>query len=214
MFIKFFLTFSLVLFSSTVFAVESIEIQALLGKKVVAQIDGERRTLSPGKISPEGVRLISTTDKGATLEVNGVVKNYLLGSSVSLSYKQPELHQEQVFANDRGMFLQTGSINGRSVRFLIDTGATTIAMNKQQAKRLGIKYRLEGKESSASTASGFVKTYAVKLKKVSLGSIQQRNVTAMVIDGNHPGPILLGMSFLSKLKVNNSGGVMTLRQRK
>ena len=57
------------------------------------------------------------------------------------------------------MFLRNGTINGRSVKFLVDTGATSVAMNSSQAKRLGIRYRLEGKPSTVSTASGFVKAY-------------------------------------------------------
>jgi aspartyl protease family protein len=58
-----------------------------------------------------------------------------------------------------------------------------------------------------------VKGYRVRLKSVSLGRIKQRDVDAMVIDGDHPGPILLGMSFLGNLKVEKSGGIMSIRQR-
>ena len=211
---KLVITILLVVFSNQLHAIESIEVQALLGKKAVVQIDGVRRTLSAGKPTPEGVVLISTDNNGAKLKVDGKVKDYVLGSSVSMNYAVPESLEEKVFADDRGMFLQTGTINGRSVEFLVDTGATSIAMNTTQAKRLGIRYRIEGKVSSVSTASGFVKAYEVKLKTVSLGSIKQRNIRAMVIDGKHPGPILLGMTFLSKLKVDTQGTVMTLIKRK
>ena len=195
-------------------AVNSIEVQALLGNKVVAQIDGVRRTLSIGKPSPEGVELISLIDNGATLKVNGDVKDYLLGSSVSMNYAEPENLEEKVFSDDRGMFLRNGTINGQSVKFLVDTGATSIAMNTSQAKRLGIRYRLEGKVATVSTASGYVKAYEVNLNTVALGAIKQSNVRAMVIDGKHPGPILLGMTFLSSLKVDTKGNVMTLKKRK
>jgi len=204
----------LCLTASVSYAVESVEVQALFSKKVVVLIDGVRRTLSVGKPSPEGVKLISASSTGAKLEVNGEVKDYQLGSSVSLTYVQVESLEERVFANDRGMFLRTGTINGQTVKFLIDTGATTVAMNKKQAKRLGVKYRLEGKESGASTASGYVKAYEVHLKSVSLGKIRKKNVRAMVIDGDHPGPVLLGMSFMSSLTVEKSGDELVLRQRK
>ena len=98
--------------SSACYAVTSVEVQALLGKKVVAQIDGVRRTLSVGKPSPEGVELLSLIDNGATLKVNGEVKDYLLGSSVSMNYAEPENLEEKVFSDDRGMFLRNGTING------------------------------------------------------------------------------------------------------
>ena len=75
--------------SSVSHAVTSIEVQALLGKKVVVQIDGVRRTLSPGKASPEGVKLISSDRHGATLSVDGNTKEYRLGSSVSMNYAEP-----------------------------------------------------------------------------------------------------------------------------
>ena len=211
---NFVITVLLIVFSNLSYAIESIEVQALLGKKAVVQIDGLRRTLSIGKPTPEGVELISTDKNGVKLKVVGEVKDYVLGSSVSMNYAVLESLEEKVFADDRGMFLQTGTINGRSVEFLVDTGATSIAMNTTQAKRLGIRYRIEGKASSVSTASGFVKAYEVKLKTVSLGSIKQRNIRAMVIDGKHPGPILLGMTFLSNLKVDTQGTVMTLKKRK
>jgi len=111
------------------------------------------------------------------------------------------------------MFLSVGSINGQSVRFLVDTGATTIAMNTSQAKRLGVPYEMEGQAATVSTASGFVKAYRVRLKSVTLGKIKRRNIETMVIYGQHPGPILLGMSFLGDLKVEKVGNMLTLKFR-
>ncbi|MDH5711451.1 MAG: TIGR02281 family clan AA aspartic protease, partial [Gammaproteobacteria bacterium] len=118
-----------------------------------------------------------------------------------------------VFADDRGMFMSVGSINGQTVQFLVDTGATSIAMNATQAKRLGVRYELDGEKSTASTASGFVTAYRVRLKSVSLGKIRKRNIEAMVIDGQHPGPILLGMTFLGGLQVEKTGNTLTLKSR-
>ncbi len=111
------------------------------------------------------------------------------------------------------MYMTVGNINGRSVRFLVDTGASAISMNTEQAKQLGIHYDKTGIPAGVSTASGFVKAYRVRLKSVSVGKITQTNVEAFVIDGNHPGPILLGMSFLGRLSVEHSGNAMTLIQK-
>lgn len=207
------LTAFLLVASGHVLAASSIEVQALFGGKAVVMIDGQRRTLSIGQTSPEGVKLVSADSKQAVLEVDGKVQSYKPGGAISLSYARPEHHEEQIYANDRGMFHSVGSINGRTVRFLVDTGATTVAMNKSQAKQLGVDYRMTGERVIVSTASENVKGYRVRLKSVSLGKIKLRNVEAMVIDGDHPGPILLGMSFLGKLKVENAGGVMKIRQR-
>ena len=208
------ITLLLLSFSVSVQAVNRIDVQALLGKKAVVMLDGVRRTLTIGKPSPEGVALIAVNKDGAKLEVDGEIKDYVLGSSVSMNFTLPEEIEEKVFADSRGMFLRTGTINGQSVKFLVDTGATSVAMNTSQAKRLGIQYRINGKASTVSTASGFVKAYNVKLKTISLGKIKKRNIRAVVIDGKHPGPILLGMTFLSSLKVDTSGNVMTIKKRK
>lgn len=188
-----------------------IEVQALFSGKVIAQIDGQRRVLSVGEISLEGIKLIAADPNRATFEIDGKTQDYTLGSSISLSFAVPENIEEKVFANEGGMFMSVGSINGQSVRFLLDTGASSVAMNGSQAKRLGIRYESEGKPATVSTASGFVNAYSVRLKTVSLGRIKRRNVDAVVIDGDHPGPILLGMSFLGSLKVEQAGNALILR---
>ena len=199
--------------ATSVVASHRIEVQALFGGKAIVMIDGQRRTLSAGQTSPEGVKLIAADSKQAVLEFDGRRKAYQPGGAISLSYAKPEHHEEKIYADDRGMFHSVGTINGRTVRFLVDTGATTVAMNKSQARQLGVDYRMKGERIVVSTASENVKGYRVRLKSVSLGRIKQRNVDAMVIDGDHPGPILLGMSFLGNLKVEKSGGIMSIRQR-
>ena len=191
----------------------AIAVQALFGGKAIVTIDGQRRTLSTGQTSPEGVKLITADSKQAVFEIDGVQRTYEPGGAISLTYARPAHLEEKVYADERGMFRSVGTINGRTVRFLLDTGATTVAMNKSQAKQLGVDYRMTGERVIVSTASQNVRGYRVRLKSVSLGKIRQNNVEAMVIDGDHPGPILLGMSFLGQLKVEKAGGVMKIRQR-
>lgn len=194
-------------------AVEKIEVQGLFAHKAVLSIDGKRHILAVGETSPEGVKLISAHSKAATLEVDGVRKEYQLGNTVSTTFAPRQSLQETVFIDSGGMYRTFGSINGRSVRFLIDTGAGAVAMNSEQAKQLGIRYDKIGVESTVSTASGFSKAYQVRLKTVSVGGITERNVPAFVIEGNHPGPILLGMTFLGRLDIEHSGNAMTLKQK-
>lgn len=194
-------------------ALPQIEVQALFGGKAILMIDGQSRTLSIGQTSPEGVKLVDADSKQAVLEVDGKTHTYKPGGAISLSYAKPQQHEEKIYADNRGMFKSIGTINGRTVRFLLDTGATTVAMNKSQARQLGVDYRMKGEHVVISTASQNVKGYRVRLDSVSVGKIKQSNVEAMVIDGDHPGPILLGMSFLGKLKVEKAGDVMTIRQR-
>jgi len=190
-----------------------IEVQGLFSGKAVVLINGQRHILSVGKTSPEGVKMIAADSRGAVLEVKGQKKSYLLGHRVSTTFAKKEKKRVQIVANDRGMFLSHGSINGQSVHFLVDTGATTVALSEHQAKRLGILYRMNGIESQASTASGLAKAWKINLKSVSLGSIKQKNVKAVVVEGDYPRRVLLGMSFLDKLHVKTVANKMMLEQR-
>ena len=203
----------ILLFQSTVNAFEKLEVQGLFSNKAVLFIDGKRHILAVGKTSPEGVKVVSVNRSGAVLEVDGKQKSYNLGSAVSTSFAKRKSQKETIYVNSAGMYATFGNINGRSVRFLVDTGATAIAMNTDQAKRLGIRYEKVGIPAGVSTASGFEKAYRVRLKSVTVGGITETNVDAMVIDGNHPGPILLGMTFLGRLSVEHSGNAMTLLQK-
>lgn len=196
-------------------AVDTIEVQGLFTNKAVVLIDGNRHVLAVGQSSPEGVKVISTDSRGAVLEVDGRKKHYILGSgsTVSTAFSKRKTQKETIYINSAGMYMTFGNINGRSVRFLIDTGASAIAMNTEQAKRLGILYDKTGIKAGVSTASGFANAYRIRLKSVSVGNITQKNIEALVIEGKHPGPILLGMSFLGRLDVEQSGNAMTLLQK-
>ena len=195
-------------------AAEKIHLQGLFSNKAVINIDGQNRVLSIGQTSPEGVTLVSIDQDKATVKFDNVTRQYGMDTEVGMNYRIPKFVEETYYADDKGMFLVVGTINSLTVRFLIDTGATTISMNRSQAAQLGIHYRLNGKVTGVSTASGYVKAYRVRLKSVSLGKITQKNVEALVIDGLHPGPVLLGMSFLGNLKVEKTANSLVIKQRK
>ena len=206
-------TYLPLLFLTNAYAVEKLEVQGLFSNKVVLMVDGKRHVIAVGETSPEGVKVISANSRGAVLEVDGKQEQYNLGSSVSTTFAKRKSQKETIFINSGGMYMTFGNINGRTVRFLVDTGASAISMNTEQAKKLGIRYDKIGVPSGVSTASGFVDAYRVRLKSVSVGGITETNVEAFVIDGNHPGPILLGMTFLGRLSVEHSGNSMTLLQK-
>ena len=211
--IKIFLTLLFFCFSITAQAIEKLEVQALFSSKAVLLIDGKRHILAVNETSPEGVKVISANSRGAVLEVDSQQKQYDLGNTVSTTFAKRKSQKETIYINSSGMYMTFGNVNGHSVRFLVDTGASAISMNSGQAKQLGIRYKREGVPAGVSTASGYAKAYRVHLKTVSVGEIRQSNVEAFVIEGNHPGPILLGMTFLGRLSVERSGNAMTLIQK-
>jgi len=196
----------------SVSAAENIEVQALFPGKAMLSIDGESKVLSAGQTFA-GVKVISADGKMAVLEIDGEQKSYAPGSAITTSYQKLVHVREQIMADTRGMFLTHGSINGRSVHFLVDTGATTVAMSAADAKNLGIRYRLDGEPMQVSTASGLARAWRVTLRSVKLGQLEQKNIEAVVIDGNYPEQILLGMTFLERLKVTKESGKMTLEKK-
>jgi len=212
--ILFFFSIILLCFHGGAYAIDKLEVQGLFSNKAVLLIDGNRHILAVGQTSPEGVKVISANSRGAVLEVDGQQKQYNLGNTVTLSttFTKRKSQQETIYKNSAGMYMTIGNINGRSVRFLVDTGASAISMNTEQAKKLGIPYDKIGVPAGVSTASGFANAYRIRLKSVSVGKITQSNVEAFVIDGKHPGPVLLGMTFLGRLNVEHSGNAMTLMQ--
>ena len=110
--------------------------------------------------------------------------------------------------NAYGHYVANGKINGQTVEFLVDTGATYLGIPAAVARRLGLK---RGVASSSQTAAGVVRTYLVKLDSVRLGDIELRNVTASIIPDMPGEGVLLGMSFLKDLEIVQSGNTMTLR---
>ena len=196
------------------YGAEQIVILGLFKNKVIAEIDGKRRVLTVDAESPDGVKLIKANSAEAFIEINGERNRYTLGSHIASSFRGPEPGASvQIWPDTQGMYLVAGNINGFAVRFLVDTGATLIAMNRNEAKRMGIDYKLDGIEGATATASGTAKAYYLKLDRVRVGDITLRDVRAAVIDGDYPLEVLLGNSFLSRLDLQRDGVMMELRQQ-
>ncbi|WP_057956222.1 retropepsin-like aspartic protease family protein [endosymbiont of Ridgeia piscesae] len=194
-------------------AVERLVVEALFANKVMVSIDGKRRMLKPGKASPEGVLLISSDSRQALIEVDGKRDTYSLGRHVSSSYSEPERQSAKVWRDETGSFTILGSINGRTVQFLLDTGATAVAMSGVEARRLGIAYKRKGTPIAVGTASGMARAYEVTLREVRVGAITLRGVRGFIIEGNSPTQVLLGMSFLSQLTMQDKGAYLLLESR-
>jgi len=191
-----------------------VEVLALLGSKAMIRVDGHKHMLAIGQSTPDGIKLVSANTEGATLRTDGKEKFYRLGVRVRARNSVPQKEEFQIWRDPAGMFRTVGSINGLPVNFLVDTGASAVAMNAKEAKRLGIDFRVVGEPGAVMTASRMERVYQVKLKSVKVGNIELRNVDAVVLEGAQPTRLLLGMSFLGRLEMQNSGNLMTLRTRK
>ena len=201
-----------ILTTSVVYAAENIVVQGLFRDTAVLSIDGQRRILKRGQTSPEGVKLIKADSRNAILEIDGKQVSYVLGSKVHTRFKAPEKKVERIWPDEHGMYTVIGSINSLPVSFLVDTGAQMIAMNAAEARRLGVEFRYSGKRGQVTTASNVVPAFFVQLKSVRIGGIVLKNVSATVIDGPQPSQVLLGMSFLGRLKMEHDGAALKLMQ--
>ena len=188
-----------------------LTVLGLFKDQAVVQIDGKQHLLKVGKEGPPGVKLISADSNQAVIEVNGRQATYKVGSQITTEYAPPAAGASVMIAPDhQGMYYTDGAINGYPVTFMVDTGASDIAMNRQQARRMGIDFRVDGKEGMTQTASGTAKAYTVVLKRVTVGDITLNDVSALVVDGDSPTEVLLGGSFLNRLNMKREGKVLHL----
>lgn len=196
-------------------AVDEIKLFALFNGKAILLVDGSRRVLEIGAISPEGVKLVSTDTvaEEAVVEIGGKPKTLKLGMVMTAGYARGTSDSVTLYAGDGGHFFADGFINEKPVHFLVDTGATTIALNSHLADSLGIDYRRHGQPGLSSTASGVVRVYLVTLPKVRVGQITLYSVKAGVIEGAYPTEPLLGMSFLGSLEMKREGNTLELTRR-
>ncbi len=149
------------------------------------------------------------------MEIDGQRGTYTLGQHIGSTFAQPAAGETVTIApDDGGHYEVNGSINGFRVRFLVDTGATSIAMNRNEAKRLGIDYK-RGRQGLSETASGIIKSYNVGLRTVKVGNIKLSNIEGAVIDSNYfPSIVLLGNTFLDHVNIVREGRLMELKARR
>lgn len=203
--------FLLPLLPAAGYAVDINVIGLFPGKAVVVIEGGPIRTLSVGQKTAEGVTLLSTDRESAIFEIGGQKKKLNIGQHRAGPASAQSSQSATLTADPRGHFVVEGQVNGGTVRFLVDTGATTIALSSADATRLGIDYR-KGERGLVGTANGTATAYRVKLDTVQVGGIIANNVDAAVLDGNLP-MALLGMSFLNRMDMRREGQTMVLIKR-
>jgi len=190
-----------------------VRVVGLFADRAVLLVEGQQHMLRVGQSSPEGVKLVSASSESAVLLIDGEEITARLDGRVSARKRTAAVKEVQVWRNTSGMFTTVGSINGLHVPFLVDTGATQVAMNASQARRLGIDFHVIGKPAEVTTASGVVRAWAVTLDSVKVGDLEVRNVPAVVLEGAQPKVTLLGMSYLGRMEILHEGQLMTLRKK-
>lgn len=206
------LAFAALIAATPCWAAPDIRVNGLFGGRAVLVINGKQRLLKQGQTSPEGVTLIESDSQKAVLEVDGQRMTLGLSEHISSSFQAAEIAEVRIPRAENGHYFVSGFINGRPVDFMVDTGATSIAMNLHHAEQLGVNFR-RGRKGAASTAGGVVSAYHVPLEKLTIGNITLHQVEATVVIGDFPSEVLLGNSFLSRVEMSEEEGVMVLRTK-
>jgi aspartyl protease family protein len=188
---------------------------ALIGvigdKAAVLAVDGGNpKTVKVGQ-KWQGISVLSVEKGHATVEIDGKKRILTQGQHYRSAAAASDRQHVTLAADARGHFVSDGAINGNPVRFLVDTGATAIALPGRDAERLGIDYR-KGRRGFTNTAAGPVAAYRVTLDRVRLGEIELTSVDAIVIEQGLD-IALLGMTFLNRVEMKRDGQTMTLIRR-
>lgn len=181
------------------------------GKAVIAASDGRPKVYRVGDTLPNGAKLVSVSAEDAVVEADGKRQKLTIGGQISLAGTGNGLARVTLTANLQGHFETLGSIDGATVRFLVDTGATMISMGIPDARRIGIDYT-KGQPGYASTANGTVRVYRVRLNTVKVGDITLNGVDALVHESSME-QLLLGMTFLNRVEMTRKGDSLTLIKR-
>lgn len=111
--------------------------------------------------------------------------------------------------NRFGHYMATGKVNYQEALFMLDTGATYVAVPANLQKKLGL---IAGQVHYTSTANGTSKAYTTIIDQLAIGEIELHNVRASILPGMQGEEILLGMSVLKQLEFSQKGDRLTLRQ--
>lgn len=189
----------------------SVSVVGLFKDKAIVSIDGGKpRTLSVGQ-TVQGVKLVGADSGSARFEVDGKRRTLGMGQSFAGAAMSDARQSVSLTADARGHFSAHGSLNGYPMSFLVDTGATAIAISAAEARRIGIDYRA-GQAVNVGTAAGVVPAWRVRFGTVKVGGITVHEVDGMVMETGLGVP-LLGMSFLNRMEMRRDGQTMTLTRR-
>lgn len=183
------------------------------GKALLIVNGGAPRAVGVGTTTREGVRVLSVDGDSATVEIDGLRQRVVVGQHpVSVQGAQGRgAATVTIEADRRGMFHTDGSINGAPVHFLVDTGATLVALGRSDAQRAGLDIT-KGEPIRIHTANGLTQGWRLALNSVKVGGITLNNVDGVVHSSELPA-VLLGASFLNRMEMRRDGTALQLRQR-
>lgn len=192
---------------------QTVTLSGSMGDKALLVINGAPRMVSLGA-TYQNVKLVGVTPNEATVELDGKrVALTLGGAPVDLGKGGADAVGTQILltAGPGGHFSTSGTINGKTVQFVVDTGATYVSIGQDDADRIGLNYK-NGRLGMVSTANGQLPVRLTSLHLLRIGDVQVYNVDAIVMP-SHMDVVLLGNSFLSRFSMKRDSDRMTLERR-
>ena len=195
---------------------QQVALSGVAGGKALVHIDGAApRFMSPGQ-AYQGVKLLSTQGDSAVFDINGQRQVLRVGDapvSVGRSAPAQDTSAQRIVltADAMGHFMPPGQINGRSVQFMVDTGATMVILSESDARRINLDYS-KGRKVNINTANGSVIGHQLRLDSVRVGTAQVHGVDAVVLPQSMPY-VLLGNSFLTRFQMQRTNDQLTLERR-
>lgn len=190
-----------------------IEATGLFKDRAMLRVMGQDRYVRVGGTTPEGATLLEADAEHALVRFNGEIYHLSLTDRVAGRFAEVEDTSVSISPDSMGQYRIGGSINGGYVDFLVDTGASVVAISARQARALGIDFRNAENRSMVVTAQGEVPSYLVTLAEVNVGGISAHNVQGAVIEGDYPVDVLLGMSYLRNVRMRENAGVLLLERK-
>ena len=203
----------LVLAAAPAVHAQTVVLAGRMGERALLVISGRARMVAVGEAA-EGVKLLRWVDDSAEIEHQGRIQRLRVGATPAQLGGAPAASAARevvITAGPGGHFTSAGAINGRAVNFMVDTGATLVALGRDQAERLGIDLAT-ARPAMTQTANGPVPVQLVMLNTVRVGDLELTNVGAAVLPQPMP-VVLLGNSFLARLQMRRDNDVMRLERR-
>lgn len=200
---------------SAVAQAQSVAMTGGMGSRALLVINGGQPKAMAAGDAHQGVKVLSVSSDQAVVDIGGKRQTVRLGEGpVSIGGTGGGGRggsQIVLTAGRGGHFHSLGAINGRSVNFVVDTGATLVAMSVDEARRIGLKYE-DGEPGYTSTANGVIRAYRIRLNSVRIGDVELHNVQGSVSEGSMPY-VLLGNSFLGRFQMKQENNQLTLTKR-
>lgn len=193
---------------------QSVAMTGSMGSKALLVINGGvPKAVAAGDVH-QGVKVVVVRSDQVVVEVAGKRQSIDLGGApVSVGGTSQGSGGTQIVlsAVSGGHFITSGSINGKATQFLVDTGATSVALSLDEARRMGINHE-QSERGHASTANGVVPIWRVRLRSVRIQGVEVHDVEAAVVPTGMPH-VLLGNSFLTRFQMKRENDTLTLTRR-